>query len=185
MDACNPGGPYIACNGNANTGTITVNASQLEPCKTYIFWIDGWAGSVCSYYIQVVGDFHVCELPPIEDITIDQACNPLCPVLGTLPVTVVPAPGPPNLENINGVTLHWDVSFNGAPYISTMTQSYTDGLTLDIPFLQAGEYEICVAPNIHARVFHLHSVKPLCLKISHPSIKNIKFVPRIFHGKER
>jgi hypothetical protein len=113
MDACNPGGPYIACDGNANTGTITVNASQLEPCKTYIFWIDGWAGSVCSYYIQVVGDFHVCELPPIEDITIDQACNPLCPVLGTLPVTVVPAPGPPNLENINGVTLHWDVSFNG------------------------------------------------------------------------
>ena len=29
MDACNPGGPYIACNGNANTGTVTVDASLL------------------------------------------------------------------------------------------------------------------------------------------------------------
>lgn len=144
MDVCSPGGPYVICNGNANTGTVTVPASQLEPCKTYVFWIDGYSSSVCSYYIQVVGDFHVCEIPPIEDITIDQGCTPFCPILGTLPVTVVGAPGPPNLENINGVTLHWDINFNGAPYISTMTQANTDGLTIDIPFIQAGEYKICV-----------------------------------------
>lgn len=146
MDVCSPGGPYVVCNGNANTGTVTVDASQLEPCKTYVFWIDGFSGSVCSYYIQVVGDFHVCEIPPIYDITIDHACTmPLCPVQGTLPVTVVGAPGViPALENINGLELHWDITLNGSPYISTITQAQTDGLTIDVPFIQAGTYEVCV-----------------------------------------
>ncbi|MBK9582806.1 MAG: hypothetical protein IPO48_13115 [Saprospiraceae bacterium] len=114
-------GPYVVCNSIANTGIITVDASQLEPCRTYIFWMDGFSNSICSYHIEVDGDFHTCELPPIADIVVNQACNPLCPIIGTIPVTVEGSQGFSNLERINGATLHWDILYNGAPYISTTT----------------------------------------------------------------
>ncbi|MBK6497565.1 MAG: T9SS type A sorting domain-containing protein [Saprospiraceae bacterium] len=141
IDACNPDGPYIVCNGNANSGTVTVDASQLEPCKKYIFWMDGFSGSICSYYISVIGDFNVCEVPAVQDITINQACNLPCPNLATLPVTVV---GANDIENIDNVILHWDISFNGAPLMITTTTPVNDGMSIDVPFLEAGIYEICV-----------------------------------------
>lgn len=141
IDACNPDGPYIVCNGNANSGTVTVDASQLEPCKKYIFWMDGFSGSICSYYISVIGDFNVCEVPAVQDITINQSCNLPCPNLATLPVTVV---GANDMEDIANVTLHWDISFNGAPLMITTTTPVNDGMSLNVPFLEAGEYKICV-----------------------------------------
>ncbi|MBK8625595.1 MAG: hypothetical protein IPN86_08575 [Saprospiraceae bacterium] len=145
MDVCSPGGPYVVCNGNANTGTVTVDASSLEPCKTYIFWIDGYSSSVCSYYINVTGNFNVCTIPAINDITIDSDCNPLCPLAGTLPVSVVSDPGPPSIENINGALLYWDITFpDGSTINELVTSIQDDGVTIDVPFTQPGEYEICV-----------------------------------------
>lgn len=163
MDACNPNGPYVVCNSIANTGILTVDASQLEPCRTYIFWMDGFSNSICSYHIEVEGDFHTCELPPIADIVVNQPCNPLCPIIGTIPVTVEGSQGFSNLERINGATLHWDILYNGAPYISTTTTPSTDGVSLDVPFLQAGAYEICV------------KTEHLCSGISAPYCKTFVF----------
>lgn len=148
MDVCSPGGPYIVCNGNANTGTVTVDASQLEPCKTYVFWMDGFSGSVCSYYIQVVGDFHVCEIPRNFDIKLANECSSnLCQGFGTFPVSIVEDPNSNySLKNIQELELHWEVKRNGQwlPQNSIVTYPAKDGPTVNMPFSQPGEYEICV-----------------------------------------
>ncbi|HMT72237.1 MAG TPA: SdrD B-like domain-containing protein, partial [Saprospiraceae bacterium] len=144
MEACNPDGPFVVCNASSNTGTVTIDASQLEPCKPYIFWIDGFQGSICSYYVEVQGDVKPCYISPIQDIVINQECNLLCPNLGTLPVTIVGTQGDLNIDDIDNLTLQWDISFNGGPYIKTTSTPSTDGVTIDVPFLQAGTYKICV-----------------------------------------
>lgn len=149
MDACNPDGPYIVCNGTANTGTVTVDASQLEPCKRYVFWMDGYSGSVCSFYTHVVGDFHTCEVPSTAlDIKVNNKCSThLCQGLGSFPVSlVVDSTIFPSLKNIQELELHWEIKRNGQwlPQNSIVTYPAKEGLTVNMPFSQEGEYEICV-----------------------------------------
>ncbi|MBK8886841.1 MAG: hypothetical protein IPN46_09955 [Saprospiraceae bacterium] len=82
------------------------------------------------------------------------------------------------------VTLHWDILFNGAPYISTTTTPFNDGMSLDVPFLQAGIYEICVITEHPCSGFSapfcktFEFEKPLDLT----SLKNIICVLMIFLG---
>jgi hypothetical protein len=172
MDVCSPGGPYVVCNGNANTGTVTVPAASLEPCKTYVFWIDGFSSSVCSYFIQVTGDFNVCRVPDIVDIEIETDCNPLCPILGALPVTVLGEPGIPNIESINNVTLTWTGTHNGNPFFDAVTTT-PDGLTIDIPFIEAGTYEICVTTQHACRPPSTPFCKTFVFTDLEPTFKDI------------
>ncbi len=92
MNACSPGGPFEICDSSATGSgqTVTISSSILVPCRTYIFWINGYEGSVCSYYANVTGDFNYCKVPYIEDIKIESACTPLCPSLKPLTITAVP-----------------------------------------------------------------------------------------------
>ncbi|MFN8338559.1 MAG: T9SS type A sorting domain-containing protein [Saprospiraceae bacterium] len=166
MDVCSPGGPYIVCNGSAKTGTVTVDASGLEPCKTYVFWMDGYSGSVCSYYIQVVGDFHLCQIPLNFDIKVVNECSSkLCQGFGTFPVSIVEDPNSNySLKNIKELELHWEVKRDGQPLPqnSKVTYPAKDGLTVNMPFSQAGEYEICVK-TLHA-----------CTRYNAPKCKKIQ-----------
>ncbi len=171
MDVCSPGGPYVVCNGHANTGTVTVDASSLEPCKTYIFWIDGYSSSVCSYYINVTGDFNHCTIPAINDIRIETDCNPLCPLAGMLPVTVVSDSDIQSIENINSTLLYWDITFPDGSIINDLNTSIQDGgVTLGLPFTQAGEYEICVRSWHPCPAFSA----PFCKKFMFESIPDQK-----------
>ncbi|HRO09106.1 MAG TPA: gliding motility-associated C-terminal domain-containing protein [Saprospiraceae bacterium] len=143
---CSPGGPCVVYSGDANTGTVTINSSILTPCKTYVFWIDGWAGSVCSYYAFVTGDWHNCSVPPIIDISLDSPCDPLCPSFNPITVTATgdPASIPP-VEEISGAVYYWDIT-NPDGTTSNYVIEGPDGLNIDYVFYQEGTYNICVTP---------------------------------------
>ena len=67
------------CDGNANTGTVTVDASQLVPCQAYVFGLmDNMVQFVVTMYTLLVNSMNV-SFPPIEDIILESDCNPLCP----------------------------------------------------------------------------------------------------------
>lgn len=144
QDNCNPGGPYVVCNGSANTGLVSIPSTGLIPCNTYVFWIDGFAGSVCSYYAYVSGDWNNCSVPPIEDITVDFACTPLCPSIDPLTLTAVAQPGSiPAIEDIEGAIYTWNITGPNVPNFETTIEG-PDGLSIDFPFLEAGTYNVCI-----------------------------------------
>ncbi|MEZ4912040.1 MAG: gliding motility-associated C-terminal domain-containing protein [Saprospiraceae bacterium] len=155
---CDPNAGPI-CDGNANTGTIVVDASQLTPCQTYVFWIDGFSGSVCSYFVHVIGDFNECQLPPIEDIVIDSDCAPLCPSI-TYPLRVN-AIADSELSNVSGVEFHWKITTPS----SSIYEFVNDQLTIDYTFAEAGTYEICIS-----------SYHP-CPGLSTPLCREFEFIP--------
>jgi len=143
---CSPGGPCVVYSGEANTGTVTISSSILTPCKTYVFWIDGWAGSVCSYYAFVTGDLHSCTVPPIIDISLDSLCDPLCPSFNPITVTATgdPASIPP-VEEISGAVYYWDIK-NPDGTTNNYVIEGPDGLNIYYVFYQEGTYNICVTP---------------------------------------
>lgn len=147
QDNCNPGGPYVVCNGGANGEgvTITIPSSGLIPCNTYVFWIDGFAGSVCSYYAWVSGNWNNCSVPPLVDITVDFPCTPLCPSTNPLTLTAVAQPGSvPAIEDIQGASYTWTVRGGPSGTNFETTIDGPDGLSIDFPFLEAGTYEVCI-----------------------------------------
>jgi len=144
MDVCSPGGPFVICNGNANQGTVTIPGDQLEPCKTYVFWIDGFSGSVCSYYAWVSGTWNNCSVPEIEDIILDTRCDPPCPSFDpyTLKAIADPNADPP-IENITGAIYTWEIT-SPSGNVTNYTIEGPDGLEIEHTFLETGTYEVCL-----------------------------------------
>jgi hypothetical protein len=50
----------ISCNTFTN-GIVSISSSILSPCQEYILWLDGINGSICSYYINITGDYNNCN----------------------------------------------------------------------------------------------------------------------------
>ncbi|MCZ2101073.1 MAG: hypothetical protein LC107_06000, partial [Chitinophagales bacterium] len=143
---CDPGGPCVVYSGSANTGTVTINSSILTPCKTYVFWIDGFSGSVCSYYAFVTGTWINCQVPPIIDIDLDLNCDPLCPSYNPVTVTATGDPTSlPPVEEISGAVYYWDITNPDGSVLSYVKEG-PEGLTIDYVFYQEGTYEVCVTP---------------------------------------
>ena len=70
----------VFCNPNCNLAAVSVPSTDLEPGATYYIFIDGCNSSVCSYTIEIQGNYS--DPPPfnVDDICIgtDQAtadCN--------------------------------------------------------------------------------------------------------------
>lgn len=146
MDACNPDGPFILCDGNStgNGFTVTISGGLLEPCKNYVFWINGYEGSVCSYYANVIGDWNSCNVPDIEDIKLESACTPLCPSLKPITITAIPEPfSIPAIEEINAAIYNWSVKGPGG--VTQYSIEGPDGINLEHVFIEAGTYEVCLS----------------------------------------
>lgn len=132
--ACEPDSGPI-CMGLADTGVITIDASILNPCQTYVFWIDGDQGSVCSYFVHVVGEFVSCGNQEVTSITVNNACDHVCPT-SAHPFTIKAA-----------TEIYYDdLKYN---WFITHPDKVKDtiklaGLELDYVFEKIGEYEICV-----------------------------------------
>jgi hypothetical protein len=137
MEDCNPSGPFIACDGSAVTGTVTIPSDLLTPCKEYIFWIDGFSGSVCSYYISVTGTWENCQIPQVEDLAIGTNCNTICP--SQIPLRIEALVHGGTQINVQGIAYKWEIT---SPFGVLTFDSQINNTT--IPFLQAGSYRICV-----------------------------------------
>jgi hypothetical protein len=141
MDTCNPSGPYQVCSGNANTGTVTIPCSNLIPGKTYVFWLDGYQGSVCAYFIQVKGDFNYFEIPDVNDIKVQGLSENECNPAGIHNINFDLAPSYTFAKE--NVSAFWEVKSPDGEIEKFTT--YTDRFdTLSYNFTQTGSYEICV-----------------------------------------
>jgi hypothetical protein len=71
----------VACQPGCFTGNFTVSSSVLIPGKVYFFFLDGCNGSVCSYKVDIIGDFQQYQIPEIVDIVYTSPCKPdtICP----------------------------------------------------------------------------------------------------------
>ncbi len=71
----------IECMNACINSPFSFSNANLIPGNTYYFWIDGCSGSVCSYNINVTGNFQVFVLPdPVSvDITSHPPGQTVCP----------------------------------------------------------------------------------------------------------
>lgn len=142
---CDPNGPYVIFSDTASTGNISIPSSLLTPCKKYILWIDGFEGSVCSYYAFLTGRWENCSLLPIKDIKLDFNCKPLCPSYEAITINAIPEKGVLP-DSIDEAIIYWDITDpNGLTYNYTLEGP--DGWHLDYVFHQEGTYEICITPH--------------------------------------
>jgi hypothetical protein len=68
--------------GQCVTGIQSISSDLLVPGNTYFLWLDGCAGSVCSYRVDILGDFQQYSVPPIERIDCSSdfgRCDTICP----------------------------------------------------------------------------------------------------------
>lgn len=142
MDACTPSSPYFVCIGSANIGTVAVDASNLTPGKTYLFWLDGYSGSICTYYIYVSGDFNLFKVPDILDVHIPQIKTQECNPSGVYDI-IFDLDRHEQFSREN-VSANWEVKRPDGKVekFTTFTNTFD---TLSYNFTQSGNYEICVS----------------------------------------
>ncbi len=181
MDHCNPDLGYIFCNSDPYKGTISIDGSSLEPCKIYTFWLDGYGGDVCSYYINVIGNYQKCQIPSISDITVSPDCIlPICPKNLALPFSVSIEDRLVEINSINNLELQWDVYFNNTLYISALLNIEEYGPMIYVPIPLQGEYEICVSTWRNCESFGPKYCKKFHLANLTPITKTIKLKPSDF-----
>lgn len=159
MDSCNPSGPYYECNGNSNYATVSVDASSLIPGKTYIFWLDGYQGSVCPYYIQVTGDFNVFKVPDVEDISLKIKCDSSCTNYSNKYIEISSSDYQYDLSEISGVKFNWLISNESTTISMVTTQS-----KIDVSSLMLGIYTVCVDIE-HPCWYYENTKKAFCKTI--------------------
>ena len=166
MDACNPSGPYVICNGNANTGTFTISGNDLVPCKKYILWINGFEGSVCSYYAKMIGDFKKCDstsLKPLEiDFNLSFKCDSMCNQNFSKNLNII---GEDSLSKID--QFKWSIS-----NASTTIQQTTSTPDIDISSLSPDMYNICVQIDASATNAKTEYCKQIIIQNDYSVVKN-------------
>ncbi|MBK8700948.1 MAG: hypothetical protein IPN29_15975 [Saprospiraceae bacterium] len=64
------------------TGPQYLPSTLFTPGQVYFLWMDGCAASVCSYDIEIQGDFQQYQVPEIVDIECSSSigrCDTICP----------------------------------------------------------------------------------------------------------
>ncbi|HNE64361.1 MAG TPA: gliding motility-associated C-terminal domain-containing protein [Saprospiraceae bacterium] len=124
-EPCPPSGKEIVCTGNCVNGPYTLSSNNFVPGKTYYFWVDGCAGSVCDITVDVIqgGPLMMGTIGPIKGPK--KVCTG-----GTFTYSVDPVVG--------GAYYHWylDNDPQGDPTTSTEIK--------DITFPSAGVHKVCV-----------------------------------------
>jgi gliding motility-associated-like protein len=71
----------VECINTCVTGPTSFSNGSLIPGNTYYFWIDGCGGSVCSYNINIIGNFQQFTIPDptTVDITSHMLGETVCP----------------------------------------------------------------------------------------------------------
>lgn len=144
----------VYCNPNCSEDPVTFESdgsgtgqdAPLEPGQTYYFFIDGCAGSVCSYDVEIIGSPSVASIAPTDMCILDDTGIPDC----TLD-NVVACPGADVLFQVQGIdlTLEYTWSVNtvivGAdgPFSGDAAPMSTDE-NQTVTFNEPGTYEVCI-----------------------------------------
>lgn len=139
FETCNPSNSII-CNSNPTQGVIAIDASNLEPCKKYTLWIDGFNGSVCTYYINIEGNFIPCNKDRSPQIELVNNCEGNCIIKGAEVTFEVSNPADV-FSGISNNQLIWNI--NGQQTIINADTS----LSLNKIFNTVGNLEVCVTTN--------------------------------------
>ncbi|MBK8626497.1 MAG: hypothetical protein IPN86_13295 [Saprospiraceae bacterium] len=168
IDACSPGGSLVVCSGEANTGLITIATNTLEPCKRYVLWLDGYEGSVCSYYVNVTGNFKICD-PIIEEnkplaigIDLNLVCDSTCNQNFGKVLKLVSNDSLPKIDKFD-----WLIS-----NASTTIVQITTTPEIDISSLSPGQYDVCVRIDSSATYAETKYCKKITIESDYGVVKN-------------
>ena len=137
MEACNPDGVQVVCDRVSSGRTIFINSDILEPCKTYVLWLNGDKGSICSFYAYIFGFYQECDIiDPITplSLSLNLTCDTLC---NQNFAKAVQAISPKDLSNIHA--FDWSVSNPDTSFTASTTIP-----KLDVTNLRPGAYNICI-----------------------------------------
>ncbi len=126
----------IFCQSNCSEAPITVNSGAFVPGSTYYFFLDGCAGSVCDYEVNVNSGEFGFTLPNPTSLSCDLAdCNMTCPSSTPITFTVE------NQTDFNGLSIDyfWSITPPVTGFITETTEN-TNSVVLD----QLGTYTICM-----------------------------------------
>jgi len=133
----------VYCQGDCSTDPITFGSDVLVEGQTYYFFIDGCAGSVCSYEVSIDGT----PVPPVltpQDVCLDDAGAVFCD-LADVPTY---CPGQEVTFVATGIELTVDFTWSinalvGGPYSGNGIQS-TENEEIALTFDTPGVYEVCL-----------------------------------------
>ncbi|MBK8490534.1 MAG: hypothetical protein IPL49_06380 [Saprospirales bacterium] len=118
------------CESPASNTPITVTGTNLVIGQVYYLMIDGWAGDICDYVIDVIQGIGNVP-PPIIPGPITGVIN-VCPG-ATIPYSVPPGVGISNYD--------WSLT----PAIGSISGDGTNNV--NITFNSAGTAQLCVTPS--------------------------------------
>ena len=125
----------VYCQANpCVTGPQVIPSSLFTPGNTYFFWMDGCSASVCSYTINIEGDFQQYQIPAIVGIDCSSPfgrCDTICP---NNSVTFTPQAGYDELS----AKFYWKVTSPSGGVTNYVNDEYEFTHT----FTQLGTYAI-------------------------------------------
>ncbi len=148
----------VFCMANpCTTNTVQISSSILTPGNTYFFWVDGCGGSVCSYEMNILGDFQQFTLEePTDVVCISTDCSPICPN-NTVAVQVNTG-----YSNLNG-KFKWKItSPSGIVTFRTTTKD-----TLNFTVTELGNYTFTIE-EISNKCFATTVKQSLVIEVKHP-----------------
>jgi hypothetical protein len=121
------------CQSACTTAPITIDSDILVPGEIYYYFFDGCAGSVCSYNINILGDFIPYEIPDPTGLLINDSYDdmPYCPGQ--------------NLDfTVDGLDIRITYEWTIVPALDIGGEFETEENILNITFSDLGTYEVCM-----------------------------------------
>lgn len=130
----------VVCNSNCSVNPVSINSADLNPGQTYYFFIDGCAGSVCSYTAEIVGTFTSPTLDPSDMCILEMDGSIVCDDANYCPGVDVVF----QVQDLDAILDYfWIINnISGAPYAGDLAP-ITEENILTLSFPDEGVYEIC------------------------------------------
>ncbi len=169
----------VVCQGPCVTGTFSLTSSDFIPGEQYYFWVDGCAGSVCEYEIQLLSDPGEFIIPTPTDIICDlpdcdTANDPIDICLGATDINFETVGNTLDLTNL------WTITPANADYPDGYHPSHIDhpnytgssSYQSSWNFNEEGVFNIC-----NQVTNFCNTTPPICITINVEALEDEQFLP--------